>query len=178
MSDDKKVEDPKIEDASEKKDEEVPALENQDEESKKFNRGEKKCRKALLKLGMKQLTGVDRVTLKKREGLVFVISDPEVLHGEDNSFAIFGELKLDDPNQKLLANAAAGLNKKPAEAVAKADEKKDEAEEDDSQPLSEDGLTASNIDMVMQHTGCTRNKAIKALKKSNDDMVNAIMQLS
>jgi len=73
------------------------------EESKKLNRGEKKCRKALLKLGMKQLTGITRVALKKRDGLIFVINDPEVLKSgtNENSYAIFGELKLEDPNQKL-----------------------------------------------------------------------------
>jgi len=81
----------------------MPDLENQTEESKKLNRGEKKCRKALLKLGMKQLTGITRVALKKRDGLIFVINDPEVLKSgtNENSYAIFGELKLEDPNQKL-----------------------------------------------------------------------------
>ena len=79
--------------------EEMPGLENQAED-KKLNRGEKKCRKALLKLGMKQLTGITRVSLKKRDGLIFVINDPEVLKSSENeqSFAIFGELRLEDPN--------------------------------------------------------------------------------
>jgi nascent polypeptide-associated complex subunit alpha len=74
-----------------------------DDGGKKLNRGEKKCRKALLKLGMKQVTGINRVTLKKRDGLIFVINDPEVLKNatNDNSYAVFGELKLEDPNSKL-----------------------------------------------------------------------------
>lgn len=73
------------------------------EEQKKLNRGEKKCRKSLLKLGMKQLTGITRVALKKRDGLIFVINDPEVLKSgtNENSYAIFGELKLEDPNSRL-----------------------------------------------------------------------------
>ena len=66
------------------------------------------------------------------------------------------------------APAAAGEEGKKAE----------ETEEDKNEPLSEEGLTASNIDMVMQHTSCSRNEAIKALRKSNDDMVNAIMHLT
>ena len=79
-----------------------------DEAGKKLNRGEKKCRKSLLKLGMKQLTGITRVTLKKRDGLIFVINDPEVLKSgsNENSYAIFGELKLEDPNTRLTQNAA------------------------------------------------------------------------
>ena len=81
----------------------MPDLEAQTEEAKKLNRGEKKCRKTLLKLGMKQLTGITRVSLKKRDGLIFVINDPEVLKSAstESSFAIFGELKLEDPNQRL-----------------------------------------------------------------------------
>ena len=78
-----------------KKEETMPDLEVAGEDQ---NRGEKKCRKALLKVGMKPLTGITRVTLKKRDGLIFVIDDPKVLN-LDNSYAIFGELKLEDLNK-------------------------------------------------------------------------------
>merc|ERR1712004_435183 len=83
------------------KEEEMPELENQ--EGPKLNRGEKKCRKALMKLGMKQFAGITRVTLRKRDGYIFVINDPEVLKSADggNSFVCFGEIKIDDPNQRL-----------------------------------------------------------------------------
>ena len=43
---------------------------------------------------------------------------------------------------------------------------------------SEDGITANHINMVMEHTNCSRNEAIRALKDSNDDMINAVMKLS
>ena len=74
----------------------------------KLNRGEKKCRKALTKLGMKQLGGITRVTIKKRDGFIFMINDPEVLISGDNGnqFVVFGELKYDDPNQRLQAAEA------------------------------------------------------------------------
>ena len=84
---------------AEHKEEEMPNLENQPgEDAHSFNRNEKKCRKSLLKVGMKQLTGITRITLKKRDGLIFVIDDPEVLN-LDASYAIFGELKLEDMNR-------------------------------------------------------------------------------
>ena len=79
-------------------DDDMPELENQGEDGDQMNRNEKKCRKALMKVGMKQLTGITRVTLKKRDGLIFVIDDPKVLN-LDNSYAIFGELKLEDLNK-------------------------------------------------------------------------------
>ena len=52
------------------------------------------------------MTGLTRVTLKKRDGLIFVINDPEVLKSgtNDNSFCVFGELKLEDPNSRLQAD--------------------------------------------------------------------------
>lgn len=52
---------------------------------------------------MKQVSGITRVTLRKREGLIFYINDPEVLKSgtNDTSYAVFGELKLEDPNAKI-----------------------------------------------------------------------------
>ena len=86
---------------AEHKEEEMPNLENQPgEDAHAFNRNEKKCRKSLIKVGMKQLSGITRITLKKRDGLIFVIDDPEVLN-LDASYAIFGELKLEDMNRQM-----------------------------------------------------------------------------
>ena len=164
-----------------KSEEDMPELENQ-QDAKNLNRGEKKCRKALLKLGMKQLVGITRVALKKRDGLIFVINDPEVLKSSDNanSFAVFGELRLEDPNSRLSQAEAKKFTEKPvAGAEAKpATKVEDKKTEDDSAPLSEEGLTAGHIDMVMQHASCTRNTAVRVLRESNDDMVAAVMKLT
>lgn len=150
------------------------------EEQKKLNRGEKKCRKALLKLGMKQLTGITRVALKKRDGLIFVINDPEVLKSgtNENSYAIFGELKLEDPTQRLAQKQAQAFAKEAKPADATAAEESKGAPVDDSVPLSEEGLTPNHIDMVIEHTKCSRNAAIRALREANDDMVQAVMKLT
>jgi hypothetical protein len=48
----------------------MPGLEDQDD-AKNLNRGEKKCTKVLLKLGMKELTGITLVSLRKREKVSF-----------------------------------------------------------------------------------------------------------
>lgn len=153
----------------------------------KLNRGEKKCRKALTKLGMKAFPGITRVTIKKRDGFIFMINDPEVLISGDNGnqFVCFGELKYDDPNQRMAqaeaakmaqAQAAARAAQAKAPAASKGESSKaaasDEAAEDES------GITPSHINMVMEHTTCTRNQAIRALRESNDDMINAVMKLS
>ena len=171
------TEEPKTQEVKEGE-EEMPALENQD--GPKLNRGEKKCRKALTKLGMKQFAGITRVTIKKRDGFIFMINDPEVLISGDNGtqFVCFGELKYDDPNQRLqaaeaqkmaaaqaqaaAANAPAAGGAKPAKA----------AKADDGPAESEEGITPNHINMVMEHTSCSRNEAIKALRESNDDVIN------
>jgi nascent polypeptide-associated complex subunit alpha len=162
----------------------MPDLEAQTEEAKKLNRGEKKCRKSLLKMGMKQLTGITRVSLKKRDGLIFVINDPEVLKSgtNENSYAVFGELKLEDPNQRISNTEVKKFQKEASAAVAEGGaaqaKEEDKAAEDDGAPLGEEGLTPNHIDMVMSHAHCTRNAAIKALRDSNDDMVSAVMKLT
>ena len=155
-----------------------------DEGAKKLNRGEKKCRKSLLKLGMKQMTGITRVTLKKRDGLIFVINEPEVLKSgnNENSFAVFGELKLEDPNQRLTASEAKKFQEKEGAKTAESKDEGKKAEEkkpeDEGAPESEEGLTANHIDMVMQHANCSRNAAIRALREAKDDMVAAVMKLT
>ena len=160
--------------------EEMPQLENQEDKSN-LNRGEKKCRKALLKLGMKAVAGINRVTLRKRDGLIFVINNPEVLKNaaNDNSYAVFGELKLDDGG--IGKDIAKGFESKPNAADnegAAAGQEEDKKGEEEDGPLNEEGLTANHIDMVMQHAGCSRNDAIKALRDANDDMVQAVMALT
>merc|ERR1712242_50042 len=59
------------------KEEEMPELENQ--EGPKLNRGEKKCRKALMKLGMKQFAGITRVTMRLRLRNSLSIRQPMLL---------------------------------------------------------------------------------------------------
>ena len=47
-----------------------------------------------MKLGMKQFAGITRVTMRKRDGYIFVINEPEVLKSADggNSFVCFSWL--------------------------------------------------------------------------------------
>ena len=166
----------KKETKKEEEEEEMPDLENQDDASAhNFNRNEKKCRKALTKIGMKALSGIHRITLKKRDGLIFVIDDPEVLN-MDNSYCIFGELKLEDLNRQMQMDQA----KKFAESAAAKPAAKATAvaSKDDGAPLSEEGLSPENIKMVMEHANCSRNKAIKALRETNDDSVSAVIKVN
>merc|ERR1712054_612341 len=86
-----KKEDPKEEEAEEEDaeddddsstDEDMPNLEGAAGEggdgAHKQNRSEKKARKAVAKLGFKQLPGITRVTVKKSKTILFVIGKPDV----------------------------------------------------------------------------------------------------
>jgi len=46
------------------------------EEKKKTIKGEKKWRKAMQRLGLKQVTGITRVTIKKPKNVLLYIDDP------------------------------------------------------------------------------------------------------
>lgn len=65
-------------------------------DGKKSSRGEKKFKKAMTKLGMKPVSGINRVTIKKAKSLLLYIDDPEILKnpGSDNSYIIFGKFYL------------------------------------------------------------------------------------
>ena len=208
--------DPKVEEVTgdnQADDEQMPELESQPKEEKKLSKGEKKCRKQLSKLNLRSQGGITRVTLKRRDGIIFVISNPEVFKSptSENSFVILGELKMDEPRLENLptqvpygapgakpaaakaptetskveevnpdeqptASTDAKEEDKKEDAPAKVEEVQDDGEDDG--PLDESGLTPMHIEMVMQNGHCTRNQAIKALRETNNDMVNAIMLLT
>ena len=192
---------PKVEEvtnATENVEEKMPELENQPREDKKVSKNEKKCKKALAKIGLKGQSGITRVTLKRRDGIIFVISNPEVFISptSENSFVVLGELKMDEPKFDNLPTNLPQPTAKSAEkkettktSGGKVEEDKAEAhthsdscthpqDEASDEPLDEEGLTPMHIDMVMQNANCTRAQAVKALRVTNNDMVNAIMHLS
>jgi len=150
----------------------------------KQSRSEKKSRKAMQKLGMKPVSGVIRVTVKKAKNMLFVITKPDVFKSPiSDTYIIFGEAKIEDLSTSAAMNAAKtfetpeAIPSAPAASVAetKAEPNKpDEPEE----AVDETGVEAKDIDLVIAQTKATRVQAVKALKKANGDIVNAIMELT
>merc|ERR1719460_57621 len=99
---------------------------------------------------MKPFSGVTRITLRQRDGVIFCINDPEVFRsdGDGKSFCAFGKLQVEDQNmrmqqaeaKKFAEQTLAGAQSQQAAAPQKADAGSEAAE-------SEDGITASHIDM-------------------------------
>jgi len=174
-------------------DEDMPNLENtdgkRDDAKSKQNRAEKKSRKAVQKVGMKQVPGITRVCVKKNKNILFVISKPDVFKApSSDTYVVFGEAKIEDLSAQAQANAAQQFTQggpgaadisKALGAGSSGDgsaPKVEEIEEDGD--VDETGIEPKDIDLVMSQTGCSRAKAVSALKHNNNDIVEAIMDLS
>ncbi|KLP09670.1 putative ATP synthase subunit d, mitochondrial [Fusarium fujikuroi] len=160
------------------------------------NRNEKKARKALEKLHLTRIPGITRVTLRRPKNILFVINNPEVYKSPNsNTYIVFGEAKIEDVNAAAQQAAAAQLasanaedhsghnHGEPSKAAETAEEKKDkeedeEEEEDDDEEVDASGLEDKDIELVMTQANVSRNKAVKALKENDNDIVNSIMALT
>ncbi|EFP01038.1 hypothetical protein GCK72_001360 [Caenorhabditis remanei] len=141
----------------------------------KQSRSEKKARKLFSKLGLKQVTGVSRVCIRKSKNILFVINKPDVFKSPgSDTYIIFGEAKIEDLTQH--AQMSAIENMKPTREAPQLKT----VEEDDNEDLEEDsaGIEEKDIELVISQANTTRNKAIRALKEADNDIVNAIMSLT
>jgi len=65
------------------------------------SRSERKARKALLGLGLKKISGITRVTLRRPKNLLFVIASPDVFKSQNSdTYIVFGEAKMEDMNSQ------------------------------------------------------------------------------
>uniref|UniRef100_A0A8W8NM79 NAC-A/B domain-containing protein n=4 Tax=Magallana gigas TaxID=29159 RepID=A0A8W8NM79_MAGGI len=202
----KPVEDTKPEDASgsgteSDSDDDVPELEDGDLQQQsqvaaaagipeelvskaKQSRSEKKARKAMSKLGLKQIQGVTRVTIRKSKNILFVINRPDVYKSPaSDTYIVFGEAKIEDLSQQAQMAAAekfktpenpAGLGGEVSSTVSQPipEESEDEGEVDET------GVESKDIELVMSQANVSRSKAVKALRNNSNDIVNAIMELT
>ena len=139
------------------------------------SKAEKKARKTMMKLGLKQLEDVQRVTLKKNKNVMFVINQPDVFHAPNSeSYVIFGEAKVEDLAAQAAAVAAEAFKSEaPAAGAAAA-----VAEAEEEGEIDETGVEAKDIELVMTQANVSRAKAVKALKANPNDIVSAIMELT
>merc|ERR1711963_103638 len=193
-----KPEDPVIEDAGSDSEDEMPGLEDtaagandenadtnaaagaDDGEGKgKQSRGEKKARKTLSKLGLKQVAGVTRVTIRKSKNILFVVNNPDVYKNPNgDTYVVFGEAKIEDMSQQAQMEAASKFRGGDDTAPAPSKPAIPEADEDDDEAVDETGVEAKDIELVMSQANVSRKRAVNALKNNDNDIVNAIMELT
>ena len=183
----KKPEEPVIAD---EEDDEPPALETVDTtaeaaaaataagEEAKETRSERKAKKALQKLGLKPVADCMRVTMKHGNHL-FVIARPDVYRTPSNDvYVIMGAITVESLNEDFTNQ----LTKKADDVDAalgekKAEEKPAEAAPAEEEKVDETGLSATDIETLMTQAKCTRAKAVAALRKTNGDLVSAMMEV-
>ena len=154
---------------------------------KQQNRNEKKSRKAMQKLGMRPISGVVRVTVKKSKNVLFVIHKPDVFKSPNaETYVVFGEAKSEDQSavsqaaaakQFQAQQAAAAMPQAPGAGAAGGDDEEDDVP-DLEEAVDETGIEGKDIELVISQAGCSRAAAVKALKDNDGDLVNSIMSLT
>lgn len=166
-----------------------------------ISKNEKKAREAIKKFGLKQVKGITRVTFKQRGNLIHAIETPEVYKSPSGTYIVFGEAKVEDLNQRYAEQAAAAAaagehdhdhehdhehdhdheDKSPESITAdleKASLNATPAEEEDDEEVDATGLVENDIQIIIEQTKAPRSKVVKALRKHDGDIVNAIMDLT
>jgi nascent polypeptide-associated complex subunit alpha len=167
-------------------DDEVPELEEVQETanvditaSNTQSRGEKKSRKAMSKMGLKPVEGINRVTIKKSKNMLIAIDRPDVFKSPtSDTYIVFGEAKVEDLAKQGQQQAAQQYSQAPpAASQAKPAAASAAASSDDSN-VDESGVDPKDIELVVGQAGCTRGQAVVALRNNDSDIVNAIMELT
>uniref|UniRef100_F6XTZ6 NAC-A/B domain-containing protein n=1 Tax=Ciona intestinalis TaxID=7719 RepID=F6XTZ6_CIOIN len=144
----------------------------------KQSRSEKKARKTLSKLGLKLVTGINRVTIRKSKNILFVINRPDIYKNPvSDTYIVFGEAKIEDLSQQAQLAAAEKFKNKSTTATESATAVNAVQEESDEE-VDESEVETKDVELVMQQASVSRSKAVKALKNNGNDIVNAIMELT
>ncbi|XP_002126821.2 nascent polypeptide-associated complex subunit alpha isoform X1 [Ciona intestinalis] len=144
----------------------------------KQSRSEKKARKTLSKLGLKLVTGINRVTIRKSKNILFVINRPDIYKNPvSDTYIVFGEAKIEDLSQQAQLAAAEKFKNKTTTVTESATAVNAVQEESDEE-VDESEVETKDVELVMQQASVSRSKAVKALKNNGNDIVNAIMELT
>ncbi|XBI68320.1 hypothetical protein VPH35_047536 [Triticum aestivum] len=160
---------------------------DEDEDEKdddEVEEGEKKSRKAMEKLGMKAMTGVSRVTIKRSKTgcagspKLIVLHKPDVFKSsQSDTYVMFGEVKLEDPSTQLQTQAAEQFKVPGPSSVISKGEPSVAAAQDDEE-VNDTDVDKKDVELVMRQASVSRSRAVKALKAADGDIVSAIMELT
>jgi nascent polypeptide-associated complex subunit alpha len=147
-----------------------------------INRAERKARRMMEKMGMKAVPGISQCTIKMggRQGF-FTITKPDVFE-KNGSYVVFGEARQGGGGgaPSVQQQQARAVEKLAAEGVASMESPPqiEEVPDEETEEIDETGVEAKDIELVISQAGCSRAKAVKALKDNDGDLVNAIMSLT
>uniref|UniRef100_A0A1I8F0Q5 NAC-A/B domain-containing protein n=1 Tax=Wuchereria bancrofti TaxID=6293 RepID=A0A1I8F0Q5_WUCBA len=149
----------------------------------KQSRSEKKARKLFSKLGLKPVHNVSRVCIRKSKNILFVINKPDVYKSPgSDTYIVFGEAKIEDLSEHARFAAAERLKPNDAQLSGQSGRmnvtRAQQEEESGEDEVDATGIEEKDIELVCSQANVSRNRAIKALKEANNDIVNAIMELT
>ncbi len=129
---------------------------------------------------MKPVNDVIRVTMKKSKNIMFVVSKPDVFKSPTaDSYIIFGEAKIEDLAAKQAQMNAENSQQRAQQNKANFEgQAQKEGAAGEEEAVNEDGIDAKDIALVIDQAHCTRAQAVTALRNNNNDLVNAIMELT
>jgi len=146
----------------------------------KRSRAQKKVMKAMAKLNLRKVAGIQRVVMRNSKKGNFRIEGGEVYQvANSDTYIVFGEVETDDFLSRARSEAVNKFKQEqaaPKEQLPKIEDEAEDAENDED--VDTEGLEDKDIELVMQQAGVTKAKAAKALKSNDNDIVNAIMELT
>ena len=157
-------------------------------ETAKASRGERKFKKAMMKMGLKPLEGFTRATIKTSKGMLLYIENPFVMTtgvGEHN-YLIFGEAKIFDFKSALgkekmekfkEGRQPEGESSLPETVKEEENEVEEEVAEEEAE-IDESQFNEEDIKSIMDYSKCERKAAVKALSKAGGDVIDAISYVS
>jgi NACalpha-BTF3-like transcription factor len=114
--------------------------------------------------------------------VLFVLATPELYKSPNSDcYIVFGEAKIEDVNQggplgggpPQMAPQGARAPTLEQSGAADDDEVPDLEPAEEDGEVDETGVDPKDIDLVIAQTSCSRGKAVKALKESGGDLINA-----
>ena len=107
-----------------------------------------------------------------------MIQAPDVFKSPaSDTYIVFGEAKIEDLSAQAQTQAADQFRAPDMSAATSA--ATDDADgDDDDEDVDDSGVEQKDIDLVMSQANVSRSKAVKALKDNENDIVNAIMELT
>jgi len=149
---------------------------------------EVKACKAMPIMDLRKAPGIVRATIKKSKNILFVINNPDVYKiPATETHIIFGAAKMEDLSQNAQMEAASKFTAKADPPLSRTTKKKQDLntieevaipEDEVDEEIDDDGLDTKDIELVMSQANVHKSRAIKALRNSGNDVVNAIMELT
>merc|ERR1712062_647633 len=94
---------------------------------------------------------------------------------EDTTTEQNGHVEIDTPVEQMDVD---NTNELETPVVSTTEESTMEVEESDDEEVDASGVEEKDIELVCQQSNVSRKKAIKALRANDNDIVNAIMELT